>query len=114
MRKNKFRIATGFAATPYVCDALVMTGPAQVAYGMLLEKECPSWAYATTMGATTVWKRWNSMLPDGSVNTGEMTSFNHYAYGVVAKFMYEDLRDCNDWNLDRRNAELDQQWGLIS
>ena len=24
------------------------------------------------------------MLPDGSVNPGEMTSFNHYAFGAVA------------------------------
>ncbi|EMT74356.1 hypothetical protein FOC4_g10002467 [Fusarium odoratissimum] len=41
------------------------------------------------MGATTVWERWDSMLPDGSINPGEMTSFNHYAFGAIAKFMYE-------------------------
>ncbi|KAL6712619.1 hypothetical protein ACN47E_000496 [Coniothyrium glycines] len=89
VRKNRFKIATGFAATPYICEALAMTGNIQVAYAMLLEKECPSWLYAVTMGATTVWERWDSMLPDGSVNPGDMTSFNHYAYGAVAKFMYE-------------------------
>ena len=33
------------------------------------------------MGATTIWERWDSMLPDGTVNPGEMTSFNHYALG---------------------------------
>jgi alpha-L-rhamnosidase len=82
-------IATGFAATPYVCEALAITGSIQVAYAMLLEKGCPSWLYAVTMGATTVWERWDRMLPDGSVNPGDMTSFNHYAYGAVAKFMYE-------------------------
>lgn len=43
------------------------------------------------MGATTVWERWDSMLPDGSVNPGEMTSFNHYAFGSIAKFLYERL-----------------------
>jgi alpha-L-rhamnosidase len=89
VRKNNFKIATGFAATPYICEALVLTGNTQVAYAMLLEKDCPSWLYAVTMGATTVWERWDSMLPDGRVNPGEMTSFNHYAYGAVAKFMYE-------------------------
>jgi alpha-L-rhamnosidase len=40
------------------------------------------------MGATTVWERWDSMLPDGSINPGEMTSFNHYALGAVADWMH--------------------------
>ncbi|KAH7355900.1 bacterial alpha-L-rhamnosidase domain protein [Pyrenochaeta sp. MPI-SDFR-AT-0127] len=89
VRKNNFQIATGFAATPYICEALALTGHTQVAYSMLLEKRCPSWLYAVEMGATTVWERWDAMLADGTVNPGEMTSFNHYAYGAVAKFMYE-------------------------
>ena len=41
------------------------------------------------MGATTIWERWDSMLPDGSVNPGEMTSFNHYALGSVADWMHK-------------------------
>jgi alpha-L-rhamnosidase len=28
------------------------------------------------------------MRPDGSINPGEMTSFNHYALGAVASFMH--------------------------
>jgi alpha-L-rhamnosidase len=43
------------------------------------------------MGATTVWERWDSMLPDGSVNPGEMTSFNHYALGAVADWMHRTV-----------------------
>ncbi|KAL5590080.1 hypothetical protein FOVSG1_011947 [Fusarium oxysporum f. sp. vasinfectum] len=89
VRKNEFKVGTGFAATPFLCEALASTGHVQVAYAMLLEKGCPSWLYPVTMGATTVWERWDSMLPDGSINPGEMTSFNHYAFGAIAKFMYE-------------------------
>ncbi|QGI71289.1 probable alfa-L-rhamnosidase [Fusarium fujikuroi] len=89
VRKNEFKVSTGFAATPFLCEALASTGHIQVAYAMLLEKGCPSWLYPVTMGATTVWERWDSMLPDGSINPGEMTSFNHYAFGAIAKFMYE-------------------------
>ncbi|KAF4154255.1 hypothetical protein CNMCM6069_009544 [Aspergillus lentulus] len=89
VRKNEFRIGTGFAGTPYICEALALTGNIQIAYAMLLEEKCPSWLYPVTMGATTVWERWDSMLADGSVNPGEMTSFNHYAFGTIAKFMYE-------------------------
>ncbi|KAI6764188.1 hypothetical protein HG530_007977 [Fusarium avenaceum] len=89
VRKNEFKVGTGFAATPFLCEALASTGHIQVAYAMLLETGCPSWLYPVTMGATTVWERWDSMLPDGSINPGEMTSFNHYAFGAIAKFMYE-------------------------
>lgn len=58
---------------------------------MLLEEKCPSWLYPLTMGATTMWERWNSMLPDGSINPGEMTSFNHYSFGAVVTFLQERL-----------------------
>lgn len=91
VRKNNFRIGTGFAGSPFLCEALALTGHIQVAYAMLLEKGCPSWLYPVTMGATTMWERWDSMLPDGSINPGEMTSFNHYAFGSIAKFLYERL-----------------------
>ncbi|OOQ87651.1 alfa-L-rhamnosidase [Penicillium brasilianum] len=91
VRKNNFQIGTGFAGTPFLCEALALTGHINVAYAMLLEKSCPSWLYPVTMGATTVWERWDSMLPDGSINPGEMTSFNHYAFGSIAKFLYERL-----------------------
>ena len=43
------------------------------------------------MGATTIWERWDSMLPDGSINPGEMTSFNHYALGAVADWMHRTI-----------------------
>jgi alpha-L-rhamnosidase len=89
VRRNAFKIGTGFAGTPFICEALALAGHSQVAYAMLHNKSCPSWLYPVTMGATTVWERWDSMLPDGSINPGEMTSFNHYALGAVAKFLYE-------------------------
>ena len=57
-------------------------------YRLLLQRECPAWLYPVTMGATTIWERWNSLLPDGSVNPGEMTSFNHYALGGVADWLH--------------------------
>jgi alpha-L-rhamnosidase len=82
------RISTGFAGTPFVTDALTGTGHLDDAYRLLLQQECPSWLYSVTMGATTVWERWDSMLPDGSINPGQMTSFNHYALGAVADWMH--------------------------
>jgi alpha-L-rhamnosidase len=86
--ESGFRISTGFAGTPFITDALTDTGHLDDAYRLLLQRECPSWLYPVTMGATTIWERWDSMLPDGSINRGEMTSFNHYALGAVADWMH--------------------------
>lgn len=86
-----YRIATGFVGTPLVCDALTDYGHSTAAYRLLLQTQCPSWLYSVTMGATTIWERWDSMLPDGSINPGEMTSFNHYALGAVADWMHRSV-----------------------
>ena len=88
---SKYRISTGFAGTPLILHALSETGNHQLAYRMLLEQECPSFLYPITMGATTIWERWDSMLPDGSINPGEMTSFNHYALGSVANWLHKNV-----------------------
>ncbi|KAF2414929.1 alpha-L-rhamnosidase [Microbacterium sp. B35-04] len=82
------RIATGFVGTPLVSDALSAGGHVPTAYDLILERECPSWLYQVEQGATTVWERWDSLLPDGTVNPGQMTSFNHYALGAVADWMH--------------------------
>ncbi|MCU7726028.1 glycoside hydrolase family 78 protein [Actinoplanes sp. KI2] len=88
VRAAGFRISTGFVGTPLMTDALADTGHDDLAYRLLLQTGCPSWLYPVTMGATTVWERWDSMLPDGSINPGEMTSFNHYALGAVADWLH--------------------------
>ena len=88
VRGSGYQIRTGFVGTPLICDALATTGHHAAAYRLLKQEECPSWLYPVTMGATTIWERWDSMLPDGSINPGEMTSFNHYALGAVADWMH--------------------------
>jgi alpha-L-rhamnosidase len=91
VRTAGFRIATGFVGTPLVADALAEHGHLDLAYRLLLQTGCPSWLYSVAMGATTVWERWDSMLPDGTINPGEMTSFNHYALGAVADWLHRTV-----------------------
>ncbi|WP_030441988.1 alpha-L-rhamnosidase [Actinoplanes subtropicus] len=88
VRAAGFRISTGFVGTPLMTDALADAGEPELAFRLLLQTGCPSWLYPVTMGATTVWERWDSMLPDGSINPGKMTSFNHYALGAVADWLH--------------------------
>ncbi len=91
VRTSGFRISTGFVGTPLMADALTSVGELGLAYRLLLQTGCPSWLYAVTMGATTVWERWDSMLPDGTINPGQMTSFNHYALGAVADWLHRTV-----------------------
>jgi alpha-L-rhamnosidase len=91
VRTSGYRISTGFVGTPLICDALCSEGMYTAAYRLLTQRGCPSWLYPVTMGATTIWERWDSMLPDGTVNPGEMTSFNHYALGAVADWMHRTV-----------------------
>jgi alpha-L-rhamnosidase len=91
VKENGYRISTGFAGTPYVTDALTQTGHLDDAYRLLLEQGCPSWLYPVTMGATTIWERWDAMLPDGTINPGQMNSFNHYALGAVADWIHRTI-----------------------
>src|SRR5207253_10700951 len=71
--------------TPYLLEALADTGHTDVAYRLLLSTEYPSWGYLVGHGATTMWERWNGdqMRGDPSMN-----SYNHYAYGAVADWIY--------------------------
>lgn len=91
VRDSDWRISTGFVGTPLVCDALEVTGHVEDAHRLLFQSELPSWLYPVRMGATTIWERWDSMLPDGTINPGEMTSFNHYALGAIADWMHRSV-----------------------
>lgn len=88
VRRAHGKIGTGFAGTPYILPALTETGHMNEAYELFLSEECPSWMYQVKMGGTTTWERWDSMEPDGSVNPGVMTSFNHYSLGSVADWIH--------------------------
>ncbi|ROS76095.1 alpha-L-rhamnosidase [Curtobacterium sp. PhB130] len=81
-------IATGFAGTPLVTDALSSTGHVDVAYDLLMQTKSPSFLYPVLMGATTIWERWDAVLADGTVNATGMTSLNHYALGAVADWLH--------------------------
>lgn len=89
LERDNYQVLTGFVGTPYLCLALSKYHLDDIAYKMLLNEKCPSWLYPISMGATTIWERWDSMLPDGSMNPQEMNSLNHYAYGSIVRWMVE-------------------------
>lgn len=95
LKIDKNYLKTGFIGTPYFCRALSESGCNDLAYTLLLNKDYPSWLYAVTMGATTIWERWNSVLPDGKISGIDMNSLNHYAYGSIVEWMYRYVAGIN-------------------
>ncbi len=89
LKKDDSHLKTGFVGTPYICKVLSEYGYNDVAYTLLLNEDYPSWLYAVNLGATTIWERWDSVLPDGKINPAGMNSLNHYAYGSIVEWMYQ-------------------------
>ncbi len=130
VKNNGNKLKTGFIGTAFIMDALTDNGYADVAYSLLLQKEFPSWLYCVRKGATTIWEHWDGLKPDGSVWSRDMNSFNHYAYGAVASWMYGTMcgikpdeekpgyenikiKPIPDARLDWANAMLDTKYGTV-
>lgn len=86
--ENQNHLNTGFVGTTILCPALTETGHHKQAVDLLLNEDYPSWLYSVNLGATTIWERWNSVLPDGHMNPEGMNSLNHYSYGSIEAWMY--------------------------
>jgi alpha-L-rhamnosidase len=84
-------ITTGFLGTPLISHTLTESGHIDLAYMLLTRKEYPSWLYPVTMGATTIWERWDGIKPDSSFQNEGMNSFNHYAYGAIGDWLYSTV-----------------------
>jgi alpha-L-rhamnosidase len=95
LNNDKTHLQTGFVGTPYLCRVLSNSGANDLAYKLLLNEDFPSWLYAVNLGATTIWERWNSLNPDGSISSTGMNSLNHYAYGSIVEWMYRDMCGLN-------------------
>ena len=89
--ENGCTLSTGFIGTGILNQTLSAVGLDGLAYSLLLQTKDPSWLYSVRQGATTVWERWNSYTKESGFGNVAMNSFNHYAYGAVAEWMYESM-----------------------
>ncbi|MDE3062233.1 MAG: hypothetical protein KGJ51_04150, partial [Acidobacteriota bacterium] len=85
IQANGGLLGTGFLGTPYLLEELTKAGHAELAYHLLMNTQYPSWGYLIEHGATTTWERWNG---DQMKSDPSMNSYNHYAYGAVADWIY--------------------------
>ena len=86
MQRFDWHPRTGFIGTPRLLPALHLAGKDDTAYRALLTKTTPSWLYPVSVGATTIWERWDGW--DGIHPRGGMNSLNHYAFGSVGEYLF--------------------------
>lgn len=88
LQANESYLKTGFVGTSYLAHVLTQVGRSDLAYTLLLNDGYPSWLYSVKNGATTVWERWNSWTKEDGFGDIAMNSFNHYAFGSIAEWMF--------------------------
>ena len=88
---NSYKLNTGFLGTAILNQTLTENGLNDEAYTLLLQRNDPSWLYSIDQGATTIWERWNSYTKATGYGPVSMNSFNHYAYGIIAEWMFRHM-----------------------
>jgi alpha-L-rhamnosidase len=121
-------LTTGFLGTPHLNPILSEYGYPELAYELLLRKDYPSWLYPVTVGATTIWERWDGIRQDGTFQNPGMNSLNHYAYGAIGEWLFREMagirqaepgyktiliRPVPGGNLDHARALLYSPYGTI-
>ncbi|MFX3636955.1 MAG: family 78 glycoside hydrolase catalytic domain [Candidatus Pristimantibacillus sp.] len=79
-----YHLNTGFLSSAFILHVLADHGQAETAFRLLEQNTIPSWLYAVSKGATTIWESWRGMKPDGELSG----SLNHYSYGAVCDFLF--------------------------
>jgi alpha-L-rhamnosidase len=84
-------LSTGFLGVRDLLPALSENGRFDVAYRLLMNDSFPSWGYEIRNGATTIWERWDGWTETAGFQDPGMNSFNHYSFGSVGEWMYENV-----------------------
>ncbi|MDR1224826.1 MAG: glycoside hydrolase family 78 protein [Tannerella sp.] len=89
------RISTGFITTPLLMQELVNFGRTDIAYRLLESERFPSWIFPINVGATTIWERWDAVVPGRGIQESGMNSLDHVAFGAVGEWMFRHILGIN-------------------
>lgn len=89
--KDCYKMKGGFVGAPIMCKVMADNGLEEEAFYFLLQNGYPGWVHCIELGATTIWERWNSVLDDGTMSGTMMNSLNHYAYGAIVEYLYQNV-----------------------
>jgi alpha-L-rhamnosidase len=127
---NTKHVSGGIQSCGRTLLELSRAGYTDIAYGLVCDLRFPAWLYSVTNGApgvfqeTTISERWNSYLSGpntpglsyndhGYVHAGGGDSFNHYAFGCVAEWVWRNVVGINPNDLypGYKNVILSPQIG---
>jgi len=86
IRARGVSLTTGIVGTQFLLDVLAAAGYTDLAYGLLLRTEYPSWGYMLAQGATTIWESWSGKV--SYKKDAIEWSHNHFALGAVTGFLF--------------------------
>lgn len=89
--ERRGHITTGFLAVAHAYPALAEAGRPDLALRSLLSTESPSLGAQIARGMTTIGEHWSAWGEDGELLDPWMNSFNHFALGSVARWVYESV-----------------------
>lgn len=92
VKENNNQLATGFLGFKPLLPALSASGNSNLAYTLIKDTAYPSLGFEVKNGATTIWERWDSFIKgEGFRHNASMNSFNHYAFGAVCEWMFQNM-----------------------
>jgi alpha-L-rhamnosidase len=88
-------LSTGIQTTHRLMLALSRNGHHDEACRLVNLRDFPSWGYMIENGATTMWERWDGYVKGRGFQDAGMNSFNHWAFGAVAEWVWRCLAGLN-------------------
>lgn len=85
VKAHDYHLTTGNLCTKYLLEVLSEYGYEDVAYRIATQTTYPSWGFMLSMGATTIWERWEYLTGDA------MNSHNHPMMGSIGSWFYKYL-----------------------
>lgn len=80
-REDQDHLSTGCMGLKFLAPVLTEYGQAETAYKIVDQKDCPSWGYWISLGATACWEEW----------TTKTRSVDHFYFGTVDDWFYQYL-----------------------
>jgi alpha-L-rhamnosidase len=91
----KGHLSTGFLTTHLMMLELSRHGRHDEACRLINLRTVPSWGHMIDQGATTVWERWDAIVPGRGLQSPTMNSFSHWAFGSVGEWIWRELAGIN-------------------
>ncbi|WP_116810910.1 family 78 glycoside hydrolase catalytic domain [Steroidobacter cummioxidans] len=93
VRHRGVSLTTGMLGARFILEVLTETGFADLAYGLLLRTEFPSWGYMVRQGATTMWENWDGTYESTSDGSVKVLHFekNHSDFANLSGFFFRSI-----------------------